>query len=116
MVETIAWSTSLIPIIGIIYDDSDPISYKGVDLHIGEERETFYSGDPTVDYLTAGFVAHYRAGPAAHIMCSSSVDHFVMDGGELEDDDPPEEKIKRAVALGKAYLEERGEAPPKKST
>lgn len=101
-----------IPFIGIEYDEPDPATYAGVRLRMGPEvePEVFFSGDPTTDYLTAGCVVHYRMGPDARIMGSSSVDHFVMDGGTLEDEDPPQEKIEAAIAAARAYLAGRNEA------
>lgn len=109
-----------IPIIGIDYDepaeeDSDaPLNYRGVTLKMSPDgdRERFMSGHgATVDYLTAGFVAHYRLGPDAHVICSSSVDHYSMDGGEIETDDPTKADINAAVDVAKAYLIGRGEGP-----
>ncbi len=108
----------MIPIIGIDYDEpaeeesSAPLNYRGVTLRMeGRDTERFASGDATVDYLVAGFVAHYRLGPDAHVLCSSSVDHFSMDGGEIETDDPTRAQIDAAITVAKAYLVSRGEGP-----
>lgn len=108
-----------IPIIGIDYDEpaeedsNASLNYRGVTLKMmpGGDREVFMSNNPTVDYLTAGFVAHYRLGPDAHVIGSSSVDHFSMDGGEIETDDPTRADIDAAIALAKVYLTGRGEGP-----
>lgn len=106
-----------IPIIGIDYDEpaeeasADPLNYRGVTLKVGDGREVFMSGNATVDYLTAGFVAHHRLGEHAHVIGSSSVDHFSMDGGEIETDDPTKADIDAAITKAKAYLTERGEGP-----
>lgn len=103
-------------IIGIVYDEPDPETYGGVSLKMMPEgkREDFYTGDPTVDYLTAGIVAKYRlkGGP---VMGSSSVDHFSMDGGDLEDEDPPQHKLDLSLVLARKYLTDRGEGPKEKS-
>lgn len=109
----------MVPLLGIDYSEPPdspseaPLNYRGVILRMGleSEQEVFATGDPTVDYLTAGFVAHYRVGPEAPVMCSSSVDHFAMDGGQLDDEDPSEEQIQKAVRAGRAYLTARGEDP-----
>jgi hypothetical protein len=106
----------MVPILSILYTEPKPETYAGVRLRMYEDKpeELFNSGNPAVDFFTAGFVAHYRLGPDAHIMGSSSIDHFVMDGGVLEDEEPSDDAVKQAIAAGKAYLESRGEAPPKK--
>lgn len=114
----------MIAILGIDYSEpiepiepeseaSPSLDYRGVTLKMMPDgaQEKFMSGDATVDYLTAGYVAHYRLGKGAPVMCSSSVDHFVMDGGTLEDEDPSKEQIQKAVAAGRAYLTSRGEGP-----
>lgn len=101
----------MIPILGILYDETDPATYSGVTLRLGDDREVFNSGNPTVDYLTAYFVLSHRYRAAGFdvgdvpVMASSSVNHFVFDGGTLNDSDPSQEEVDAAVAAAKAYLE-----------
>lgn len=62
-----------------------PTSYAGVELYTGfgrtERRETFNTGAPLLDYLTALAVADLR-NEGDCIMGSSSIDDFGADGGE----------------------------------
>lgn len=103
-------------ILGIEYHEPDPETYFGVSLKMMPDgpEESFMTGDPTVDYLTAGAVAVYRL-KGGTVMCSSSVDHFSMDGGDLSDEDPPREKLDLSLTLARKYLTDRGEAPKEKS-
>lgn len=102
-----------VAIIGIDYDEPAeeesvaPLNYRGVTLKMGDgEREVFMSGlGATVDYLTAGFVAHHRLGEHAHVIGSSSVDHYSMDGGEIETGDPTKADIDAAIVAGRKYLQ-----------
>lgn len=97
----------MIPIIGIVYDDNNPESYAGVTLRMGSGSlaDTFHTGNPTVDYLTAVFVVASRNGVDHPAMSSSSIDHFVMDGGDLNTDNPPEAAISAALDATRRYLE-----------
>jgi hypothetical protein len=91
------------------YDDVDPATYKGIELQMkpGAKREVFNTGDPLHDYLTAGFVATSRAGDDAPIFGSSSIDHFVMDGGaQLDAEQATPDQLKAALKAAEAYLEE----------
>lgn len=94
----------MVPLISILYDEPDPATYRGVQLKMGPEGEpeVFGTGDPTVDYLTAGSVAHIRLGPGASILGTSSVDHFSMDGGDIRDF--TREDVEKAIRLARAYL------------
>ena len=100
-----------IPILGIKYDDENPASYGGVTLRMLDKgEELFFSGDPTVDYHTAMNVIFKRCKDAGvsiddiPIQGSSSVDHFVMDGGELRDTDPTDEEFTKAILAAKKHL------------
>lgn len=94
----------------ILYKNADPSTYSGVQTSDeGRADETFYTGDPTVDYLAAGAVGHYRYGQDAHFVCSSSVNHFVFDGGGLRDENPTQDDVKKALDCARAYLVETGE-------
>lgn len=101
------------PIIGILYSDDPNASYAGVTLSMdrGSSIEVFDTGNPTVDYHTAMLVVwrrHVLSGGSPdvnpHVMGSSSIDHFVMDGGDLRDEDPTQEEVGAAVAAAKDYL------------
>lgn len=100
----------MIPLIGVVYDDVNPESYAGIQLRFGHGKEVFNSGNPTVDYFTAYWVIFKRCKDAGvdvddvPIMGSSSIDHFVMDGGILNDSDPSQEDMDAAIAAAKAYL------------
>jgi hypothetical protein len=94
------------------YDDENPASYQGISVKVGREAEpeVFNTGNPTVDYFTAYFVASKRCKDAGvdiddlPIMGSSSIDHFVMDGGTLNTDDPGDEDVQTAVVAAKTHL------------
>lgn len=92
--------------------DQNPETYEGIELcmALGAESEVFNTGVPYHDYLVAATVAHARAGPDALIFGTSSIDHFVMDGGDLPDGtEATEEQVDKAAKAAKAYLTERGE-------
>lgn len=94
-----------------IYDDTNPESYSGMQLSCpGYPKVVFNTGRPTVDYLTAGAVASHRLGDHAIIMGSSSIDHFVMDGGENIDVSTPEQD-EEAIRLAIRYLDRQGDLP-----
>ena len=63
-----------------------------------------------MDYFTAYFVASKHCKDAGvdiddvYVGGSSSLDHFVMDGGTLNTDEPSDEDVQGAVAAAKAYL------------
>lgn len=89
------------------YEEPDPSTYAGIELRmgIGRKKEVFNTGDPFHDYLTAGAVAHMRAGEDADVMGLSSMDHFSMDGGVLLDGmSATDDQIKAALEAARAYL------------
>lgn len=99
--------------IAIQYDE-DPLIYRGIILRMDGapvKEEVFMTGNPTVDYLTAGFVAYKRLGPDAVIMHSSTLDHFVMDGGVLNTEDPSQAEIDKATVCAREYLGLPAEMP-----
>ena len=72
--------------ITIEYQNNDPNTYNGMILCMGLDtfpsRETFNTGNPTLDYLTCDFVVAYRIGSGYYpITNSSSIDQFIFDGG-----------------------------------
>lgn len=72
--------------ISVIYDGEDPKSYRGVEYSTKAAPGTHVinSGNPKVDYVCAMLVLDsMKADP---VMGSSSIDHFTMDGGDLNTD------------------------------
>jgi len=111
----------MIPFLPILYDeDMNPDeTYRGVELRMGSGAqrdgppEVFNTGNPTVDYHTAMLVVWRRWIEAGGdkdedppVMGSSSIDHFVMDGGTLRDENPSGEDVQAAITITKAYLSE----------
>jgi len=82
-----------------LYDGQDPSSYEGIELRMGHgaEKVVFNTGNPAVDYLTAHLVIRKRCKDAGgdpddiYVGGSSSLDHFVMDGGDLGENDEDED-------------------------
>lgn len=96
------------------YDEPDPKTYRGIGVRMGikAEQELFNTGRPYHDYLTAHLVIWKRVGEGMDVMGSSSLDHFVFDGGELPDSAAAtEEQLNEAVEAAKAYLKGTGELP-----
>ena len=101
-----------LPFLRLEYDDADPATYEGISLLMLDDKkpELFNTGNPTVDYHTAMAVIYKRAKDAGvdiddvPIQGSSSIDHFVMDGGELRDSEPTDEDIQQAIVNAKKHL------------
>jgi len=77
----------MLPHLSIDYDEPDPATYRGIKIRLGG-REALISSDPpnpTRDFAVAVIWAARTDAPS--YMTSSSVDHFVMDGGTLDDSD-----------------------------
>ena len=86
------------------YDDRDPASYAGFIVRTPQREETFNTGNPAHDYLVALFVAFERSH-GRPVSESSSIDHFVMDGGTLVDpDDATSEQIDAASEVARLYM------------
>jgi hypothetical protein len=83
--------------VSVLYNEPDPSTYQGFKILRGEESHVFNTGNPTLDYLTAGATIYLKWGKSSTIMFTSSIDHFVMDGGDLQDEDPPAEVSHAAV-------------------
>jgi hypothetical protein len=102
------------PILSIKYDDANPATYEGVTLSMDRDkpRELFSTGNPTVDYNTAAAVVYrrfYNAGVDVDdvpLMGSSTIDHFIMDGGELNEEPTPEQ-IRKALDNAEKYEGDR---------
>ena len=64
----------------IDYDEGKGSTYRGIELHVGQERIRFDSGDPVVDFY------RYRESIAQlklpYVSCSSSFDHYFFDGAK----------------------------------
>ena len=71
---------SMNAVIGILYDELEPDTYEGVSLSIGNSRLDLHIANPEEAVNCALWVAHYLD---LYVLCSSSVDHFIMDGGDL---------------------------------
>jgi len=69
-------------VVGIDYDEVDPSTYAGVYTYIDDKRVITNTGNPEADMHTVVSMLFER-GEGRMIMCSSSVDHFIMDGGDL---------------------------------
>jgi len=70
----------MMAIIGIIYDEPDPSTYEGVRLSVYGKAGVWHIGSPQNDLACALILAHFCN---IDVVYSSSVDHFVMDGGDL---------------------------------
>lgn len=85
-------------IISVLYDEPDPTTYRGVAVRVGDAEDVILSSDdPTVDYVAAGWVA-LRAG-CTSLICSSSVSHFAMDGGDLNTTSPTPAQMEAGLHL-----------------
>lgn len=75
-------------IISIDSEEFKPETYKAVEIHHGDnlkEIKRFDSGDFVKDWYDCNkFVVEKYAGRDEHIMCSSSVDHFISDGAKFK--------------------------------
>jgi hypothetical protein len=91
----------MIAFVRVLYTEPDPSTYGGIHLHIDGWERLFASGTPTVDYLAACVVTMDRLGENARMMGSSSIDHFVMDGGDLETEHPTPQQVQAAMRLAR---------------
>ncbi len=72
--------------LNLLYNDEDPLTYAGIQVKAsGQLLATFNSGNPTVDYFASGAFCELLS-PDCRISGSSSLDHFVMDGGKMWDE------------------------------
>jgi len=100
------------------FDEGSPETYRGITirrLNPDRERESpirFYSGNPTVDHLAAFQYLYNIHGVPNHnthnfaVMGSSSLDHFVMDGGELRESYTQEELAQAVILAGEVWARE----------
>lgn len=68
--------------ISINFEGGDQSTYNGVVASIGKKSKTFNTGEPTVDWINMykwALDKEFFTG-----VCSSSVDHFVMDGDKYK--------------------------------
>lgn len=73
----------------VLYDEADPSTYEGLEVRHSEPREKvkFFTGHgPTIDFMVSVLVLPRMS----QYFVTSSVDHFIMDGGDINmDGDPP---------------------------
>ena len=84
-------------IVHVDFEELDPSTYKGVRVTLGGRHEasfTVFTGLPHLDYYLATKIG---LDLCQMLMNSSSVDHFVQDGGSLH---IPEPSIKHVMTLG----------------
>jgi len=93
------------PYFSVLYTEGDPQTYAGIRVIIGDQGAVFYSGDPVHDYLCA-LLSIPNEWHDVGITCSSSVDHFVMDGGVLGPEGEYTDKQIREAREALASLEE----------
>ena len=67
-------------VLGIVYEECEPSTYEGVEVNWGDKGFHIQIGTPENDFSVALIIAHYHG---LDIICSSSYDHFIMDGGDL---------------------------------
>lgn len=109
-------------LIRVNYTEPDPSTYAGIQLQVGMpghpldgDAEVFCTGHgPTVDFLHALSVLRHTFEDAGQdlegirITATSSVDHFVMDGGVLNDSgDWTGEEVLAASKATRAYFMQR---------
>ena len=73
--------------ISINYEETDPDTYAGVEFSCGanSDKTTINTGNPVVDYLIVVLLISAIHGEDCIVTWSSSVNHFEMDGGFLND-------------------------------
>lgn len=119
-----------ISFLSIIYEETKPETFEGVDFRAGngeKHRLPAREGDAkakdaTVIYLAAAMLIYHLEGEDAVITSSSTVDHFVMDGGSLRDggsakedgsiDEHTEEDLEAARAIARAFMDDHPELKP----
>lgn len=83
--------------ISVKYEEADPTTYSGIEYGWNRKYKIINTGNPSVDYIIAMILLSRKEQETGHpIMRSSSVDHFIMDGGEMETEDFSEEHISAA--------------------
>ena len=68
------------------YIGGEPHTYNGFTLKYKKENWKFNTGNPSFDHFTLWRFVYRKFGEDMldHVMGSSSLDHFVFDGGEYE--------------------------------
>ena len=97
--------------ISVLYEEFEPETYRGVEFKLGDERAVFNTSNPTVDYLTVLGVLWLEHGQQTPVITKSSVDHFVMDGGVLDESTPSPSDVDAAIANSLVYLRALPKAP-----
>jgi hypothetical protein len=100
------------------FDEGSPETYRGILLsRLGDDRIKnppirFYSGNATVDNLAAFQYLYNIHGVVTRnshnfaVMGSSSLDHFVMDGGELRENYTKEELAEAMILAAEVWARE----------
>lgn len=98
--------------INVEYDDVNAKTYEGISVRpLGGRKKVFNSNYPTFDYCCAiVYIRQTVKHDDAIVMCGSSIDHFEMDGGEL-DTNPQTEMLQ----IAKDYLILKNIVPYSKS-
>jgi len=66
--------------VSIDYDDGEQDTYRAVTVDFNGDIKRFETGDPVKDYRDAMQFCNANREDVIGVMCSSSVDHFTMDG------------------------------------
>ena len=64
--------------------NDDIILYKSVKITVGEETIEFNSGDFVKDWFNSKKFFILNMGNDFHLSCSSTVNHFIMDGAKFD--------------------------------
>jgi len=88
----------------VVYTEPDPTTYAGVGASFKgwPEDIKLMTGDPTADMVALQLIV-LRMGLGELVMESSSVNHFMMDGGEMRDESPTDEDIERAKPIARRW-------------
>ena len=75
-------------VVNINYEDGNTSTYKGVEFHfsVNDEVKVFNSGDFVKDWYDCNkfIVFELDRIDEYHIVCSSSLDHFLQDGDDYD--------------------------------
>lgn len=94
--------------ISVLYDDENVETYNGIKLSsMGSEICVINSKNPTIDYLAAFLLIQKLTNFVDNVtvMGSSSVDHFVFDGGDLKTENFSDKEHEESLILAKGIYE-----------
>ena len=69
------------PLVGIDYDEPNPLTYRGVEFRLNDKKYRMETGHPSTDMVAVWLVLGALGWESN--MERSSVNHFGMDGGDL---------------------------------